>query len=129
MPRKVLIVDKSLYNRMMLRDILIAHGYTVLEASTGHEAVEMYKSLQPDLVTVDAMMPGMDGPYAVREIRFIDPKAAILMCGTRGQQQFMLEGMSLGAEGVLLKPFNERQVLRAIRTAAGNQPLSQPVEM
>lgn len=129
MSRKVLIVDKSLYTRMILRDMLSAHGYTVLEASSGRDAVEMYKSLQPDLVTVDAMMPGMDGVFAVREIRFFDPKAAIFMCGTRGQRQFVMEGMSLGAEGVLLKPFNERQVLRAINAAGGTSPMSQPMEM
>ncbi|MDO8681994.1 MAG: response regulator [Armatimonadota bacterium] len=122
MSRKVLIVDKSLYNRMILRDILISHGYSVVEASTGDEAIETYKKTRPDLVTVDIMMPGIDGVKAVREIRMIDPKATVLMCGSRGQQRKAMEGMSLGAEGILLKPFVERHVIRSIKQAMGHAP-------
>ena len=127
MARKVLIVDRSLYNRMILRDILISHGYSVLEAASGDEAIDMYGRLRPDLVTVDATMPGLDGARAIREIRLRDPNAAVLMCGTRGQRRFVLEGMALGASGVLMKPFNDRQVLRVIRESMGTAPSSEPL--
>ena len=122
MPKTVMIVDKSLYNRMILRDILISHGYSVLEAKSGDEAIEMYEQQRPDVVTVDAAMPGIDGPRAVREIRLLNPQAAVLMCGTRGQRRLVIEGVRLGACGVLLKPFCERQMLRAISQSMGAPP-------
>ncbi|MDO8588694.1 MAG: response regulator [Armatimonadota bacterium] len=127
MSKKVLILDGSLYSRMVLRDMLISHGYSVIEATTGEEAVEMYERLHPDLVTVDATTPCIDCARAVRQIMLTDPEASILMCGGRGQRRMVMEGMSYGAAGVLLKPFNERQVLREIRNAAGRPPTSEPM--
>jgi DNA-binding NarL/FixJ family response regulator len=73
-------------------------------------------------------MPGMDGVRTVREIAMKDPHASILICGTRGQRRAVMEGMSLGAVGVLLKPFNEKQVLREIRLAAGRPPTGEPID-
>lgn len=127
MANKVLIVDKSLYNRMILRDILITHGYSVLEATTGDEAISTYERIRPDLVTVDATLPGMDGLRVIREIKYLNPDASLLMCGTRGQRRAVLEGMMLGASGVLMKPFNERQVLRDVRRRTGPPPSGNPV--
>jgi two-component system, chemotaxis family, chemotaxis protein CheY len=127
MSKRVLVVDNSLYNRMMLRDILISHGYSVAEVSTGEEAVDAYDKLRPDMVTIDASVPGMDGARTVREITMKHPNASVLICGTRGQRRAVMEGMSFGAVGVLLKPFNEKQVLREIRNAVGRPPTAEPM--
>ena len=122
MSRKVLIVDKSLYNRMILKDLLITHGYSVLEASSSDQAVELYKQSRPDLVAVDAALPDTGGAKTVRGIRLEDPTAALLMCGNRGQRQLVMEAMMYGAAGVLVRPFNERQVLRAVHLAIVQNP-------
>jgi two-component system, chemotaxis family, chemotaxis protein CheY len=127
MGKKVLVVDSSLYNRMLLKDILIPHGYSVAEVSTGEEAVDAYERLRPDLVTIDANAPGINGVRTVRDITTKDPHASVLMCGTRGQRRAVMEGMSVGAVGVLLKPFTEKQVLREIRQAAGRPPTNDPM--
>lgn len=127
MGRKVLVLDNSLYSRMVLRDILISHGFSVIEASTCEDALDKYEELQPDLVTVDVTLFGMDGTQAVRRLLLKDPTASVLMCGGQGQRRAVMEGMSLGATGVLLKPFKERQVLREIRQAAGQPPGSKPM--
>jgi len=119
---KILVVDHSLYNRMVLRDILISHGFSVLEASTGDEAIELYRQLHPDLVTVEASMPGFDGARTVREVLLIDPDAPVLMCGSHGQRSAVMEGMACGAEGVLLKPFKEKQVVRVVRQSMRQPP-------
>ena len=127
MGKRVLVVDSSLYNRMMLRDILISHGFSVTEVSSGEEAVEAYDTLRPDLVTIDASAPGIDGARTLRDITMKDPHASVMICGTRGQRRSVMEGMSMGAVGVLLKPFNEKQVLREIRYAVGRPPTSEPI--
>lgn len=126
MGKKVLIVDDSLYSRMMLKDILISHGYSVTEVSTGEEAVEAFEKLNPDVVTFD-VAPGVEGTRAIREILLKNPDTSVLMCGSRGQRRAVMDGMSVGASGVLLKPFNERQVLREMRNAAGRPPASEPM--
>lgn len=122
MGKKVLIVDNSLYSRMMLRDILISHGYSVTEVSSGEEALKIYETLQPDMVTIDTNLPGMDGTQTLRQITMKCSSAAVLICGTRGQRGAVMEGMSMGAAGVLLKPFNEKQILHELRYAMGRPP-------
>ena len=129
MGKKVLIADKSLYNRMVLRDILITHGFSVVEAATSEAAIELFKQSQPDLVTVDATMHNIDGTSPIRDIMLMDPHARVMLCGTRGQRRLVVEAMAMGAEGVLLKPFNERQVVRAIHEASGAPPSSGPIQM
>ena len=77
----VLIVDDALFMRMMIRDILNKDGFEVVgEAENGVEAVEKYKELKPNLVTMDIVMPEMDGIEAVKQIIKIDSDARILMC-------------------------------------------------
>jgi two-component system chemotaxis response regulator CheY len=111
---------------MTLKDMLIPAGYSVVEASNEEEAVAIYERVRPDIVTVDATTPD-SAARAVRQIMLKDPSASILMCGSRGQRRAVMEGMSVGATGVLLKPFNERQVLREIGAAGGRPPQQEPM--
>ncbi|MDB5092835.1 MAG: response regulator receiver protein, partial [Candidatus Eremiobacteraeota bacterium] len=67
--------------RMMIKGILSKNGYEVVgEAQNGVEAVEKYRALSPDLVTMDMVMPEMDGITAVKQIVAGDPNARIIMC-------------------------------------------------
>ena len=73
MGKTILIVDDAAFMRMMIKDILTKNGYEVVgEAQDGVEAVEKYKELDPDLVTMDITMPEMDGVTALKEIKKID---------------------------------------------------------
>ncbi|MCK5599804.1 response regulator [bacterium] len=112
---KVLIADDAIFMRTMIRDILEKNGYEVVgEASTGKEAVEKYQRLQPDLVTMDIVMPGMGGIEAVKAIMKIDPNGKILMCSAMGQKALVIEAIQAGAKDFVVKPFQPSSVIEAI---------------
>jgi len=86
MGSKILIVDDAAFMRMMIKDILEKNDYEVVgEAQDGVEAVEKYKELSPDLVTLDITMPEKDGITALKEIMAEDPNAKVIMCSAMGQ--------------------------------------------
>ncbi|MGQ9465012.1 MAG: response regulator [bacterium] len=112
---RILVVDDAMFMRRMLTDILEKGGHTVCGvASTGKEAVERYKELKPELVTMDIIMPDMSGIEAVKEIKKIDPKAKILMVSAMGQQALVLEAVQAGALDYVVKPFQPSRVLESI---------------
>lgn len=90
---RVLVVDDAAFMRMLVKKILTQAGHQVVggEASNGKEAVEKYKQLKPDLVTMDIVMPEMDGITAVKEIMKIDPNAKIIMITAVGQEAKVME--------------------------------------
>jgi len=109
-------VDDAAFMRMMIKDILRKGGYEVVgEAEDGAKAIEKYKELQPDLVTMDITMPDMDGIAAVKEIRKIDPNALIIMCSAMGQQSMVIDAIQAGARDFVVKPFQPDRVLEAVR--------------
>ncbi|HHU51479.1 MAG TPA: response regulator [Firmicutes bacterium] len=116
MGNRVLVVDDAAFMRMMIKDILKKGGFEVVgEAEDGLKAVEKYKELKPDLVTMDITMPEMDGIAAVKEIRKIDPNAVIVMCSAMGQQAMVIDAIQAGAKDFVVKPFQPDRVLEAIR--------------
>lgn len=84
------------------------------EAVNGREAIEKYKELRPDIVTMDIIMPEIDGIQAVKEIMKIDPNAKILMCSAMGQQALVIEAIQAGAKDFVIKPFQPTRVLEAV---------------
>jgi two-component system chemotaxis response regulator CheY len=104
----------------MIADILGGAGYEVVgEAETGVQAVEQYKQLKPDLVTMDIVMPDLGGIEAVREIVKFDPAARILMCSAMGQQALVVEAIQAGARDFVVKPFQPSRVLEAVQRVLG----------
>ncbi|MCM8801411.1 MAG: response regulator [Candidatus Omnitrophica bacterium] len=121
---RVLIVDDALFMRKMLSDILKKEGIEVCgEAENGKEAIEKYKQLKPDLVTMDIVMPKMeeiDGVTAVREIMKIDPQAKIIMVSAMGQHSLVVEAIQAGAKDFVTKPFQPSRVIEAIKRVLGS---------
>lgn len=118
MSPKVLIVDDAGFMRSMLRDIVSKDGFEVVaEADNGIKAVELYKELKPDAVTMDITMPEMDGIRALKEILYYDSKAKVIMCTAMGQQSMVVEAIKLGAVDFVEKPFQTEQVVNALRKA------------
>jgi len=104
------------YIRSLLGDILGRAGFEVVgEATTGAEAVQKYKELRPDFVTMDIVMPDMGGIEAVRVIRGYDGDARILMCSAMGQQSLVDEAMEAGAREFIVKPFDPSSLLEAVQ--------------
>lgn len=116
MPHKVLIVDDAMFMRAMIRDILVNSGrFEVIgEASNGEEAVQQYLALRPDLVTMDIVMPQMDGIEACREVLKNNPKAKIVMCSALGQEALIIESIAAGAKDFIVKPFSAEKVLKVL---------------
>ena len=120
MAQKVLVCDDAIFMRTMISDILTGAGYEVVgEAETGLQAVERYRSLRPDLVTMDIVMPDMGGIDAVREIVKEDANAKILMCSAMGQQALVVEAIQAGAKDFVVKPFQPSRVLEAVQRVLG----------
>ena len=116
MSKRVLIVDDAVVMRMMIKGILSKNGFEVGgEAQNGVEAVEKYKQLQPDLVTMDMVMPEMDGITAVKQIVASDPNAKIIMCTSMGQQALVVEAIQAGAKSFITKPFQPPKILETIQ--------------
>ncbi|WP_170007404.1 response regulator [Bacillus fonticola] len=115
MAHKILIVDDAAFMRMMIKDILSKNGYDVVgEAQDGAQAVEKYKELAPDLVTMDITMPEKDGITALKEIKAINPSAKVIMCSAMGQQAMVIDAIQAGAKDFIVKPFQADRVLEAI---------------
>jgi len=120
---RVLIVDDALFMRRMLSDILKKEGIEVCgEAENGKEAIDKYRQLKPDLVTMDIVMPKMDeidGIAAVKEIMQIDPQANIIMVSAMGQHSLVVEAIQKGAKDFVTKPFQPSRIVEAIRRVLG----------
>ena len=109
---KVLVCDDAKFMRMMISTILSNGGWDVIgEAENGLLAVEKYKELSPDIVTMDMVMPEMGGIDALREILKDDPSARVVMCTAMGQDDLIAEANEIGAKAVLLKPFLSEALL------------------
>jgi len=118
MSNKILIVDDAAFMRMMIKDILVKNGYEIVgEAQDGAQAIEKYKELEPDLVTMDITMPEMDGITALKEIKAINPDAKVIMCSAMGQQAMVIDAIQAGAKDFIVKPFQADRVLEAIQKA------------
>ena len=120
MSHTVLVCDDAIFMRTMVGDILQQAGFEVVgEAESGLQAIEKYRALKPDLVTMDIVMPDMGGIDAVREIVKEDPSARILMCSAMGQQALVIEAIQAGAKDFVVKPFQPSRVLEAVQRVLG----------
>jgi cyclic di-GMP phosphodiesterase len=111
---KILIVDDEPSGREILESILEPEGYQLTLAENGFQAIEKAKALQPDVILLDVMMPGMDGFEVCRRIRDEETLAEIpiLFLTALDDRQSILNGLEAGADDFISKPF-DRYELRA----------------
>lgn len=120
MAKQILLVDDAAFMRMMLKDILTKAGYDIAgEASNGNEAINKYKELKPDLVTLDITMPEKDGIETLKEIKGFDDNATVIMCSAMGQQAMVIEAVQLGAKDFIVKPFQPESVINSVKKILG----------
>lgn len=130
--RGVLVVDDHALVREGMRAMLANEpGLEVVgEAGDGRMAVEMCRSLGPELVLMDVRMPGMDGLAATREIKAKRPSTAVLLVTAYESQDYLLDAIRAGAAGYVLKDATRQQLVNSMRRVLnGESPLNQELAM
>ena len=113
--KTVLIADDIPYVRKTLKQILQNRGYRVVgEAGNGEEAVRLYFETRPDLVTMDLVMPRMNGVEATRSILQQDPEARIIILSAMTQENLIAEAIQAGALDYIVKPFQTDEVIKVL---------------
>jgi two-component system, OmpR family, KDP operon response regulator KdpE len=112
----VLIVDDEPQIRRVLRTTLTSEGYAVVEAKSGDEALEKMRSDRPDLVLLDANMPGITGLETCREIRRTSD-VSIIMVTVRNSERDKVNALDAGADDYVVKPFGAEELMARIRAA------------
>lgn len=117
----IMIVDDSMIIRKTLTKVLTQMGHNVVgEAQNGKEAVALYSSLNPDLVTMDITMPVMNGIEALKEIKKKHQDVVAIMITSHGEEKLVMDSIKSGAKGYVLKPISEDNVAAAIKKAFPN---------
>ena len=111
MPRKLLIADDAMIIRKIIKDLAISAGWEVVgEACNGQEAIELYRELHPDAVTLDMVMPEYDGLHALHGIMEFDPQAKILIVSALEQRDVLKNAIKAGATDFIPKPFDKQNL-------------------
>ena len=116
-PRKILVVDDSIFVTKQLNQILTSEGYEIVATAVdGLDAIEKYKAFAPnvDLVTMDITMPKMDGLTALEKIVEFDKNAKVVMISALGKEELVKKALLLGAKNYIVKPLDRKKVLERI---------------
>jgi DNA-binding response OmpR family regulator len=111
---RVLVVDDELALRRLLHLHLTKEGFTVVEASTGPEALEHLRRGDVDVALVDVMLPGIDGFELVRQARR-ESTVPIILVTARGEETSRVAGLEVGADDYVVKPFSAPEVVARVR--------------
>jgi OmpR family response regulator RpaB len=129
----ILVVDDEASIRRILETRLTMVGYTVATACDGEEALEMFASVEPDLVVLDVMMPRRDGYGVVQELRKTSD-VPIVMLTALSEVKDRILGLELGADDYLMKPFSPKElearircVLRRVQSQGGSGGVARPI--
>jgi twitching motility two-component system response regulator PilH len=114
--KKILIVDDSATERQYLNEILVKGGFDVVTSDSGEDAVAKAKSLKPDLILMDVVMPGMNGFQATRAITrdAATRDIPVLICTTKNQETDRIWGLRQGAADYMVKPVQPAELLAKI---------------
>lgn len=115
MAKKILIVDDSLYMRTLIKNSVVEGGYEVVgEAANGEEAIDLALELQPDIITLDNILPDMIGTDILKVYHEEELPSQVVMISAVGQESVINEGMSLGAKEYIVKPFTSEKLLEVL---------------
>lgn len=118
MSKRIMVVDDSRLVRVQLEDVLAGTEYEVAAyCRSGEDAIEQYAAVQPDLVTMDIIMQGMDGLDAAEIILKNNPDARIVMVSSLAYDDTFERAKTIGARGFVDKPFHQEQLLKVFGQA------------
>lgn len=120
---RILIVDDSKFMRLTLKNFLEKNfggiHQVVGEAGSAAEAVQKFDELNPDLVTMDIIMPEESGLDAVKKIVVKHPQARIIMVSAMGQEKIVEEAIALGAKSFVTKPVKPEELFKTVEKVLG----------
>jgi len=114
MKTKILICDDSSLIRKQLRDLLINMDCEVSEAVNGHEVVDIFKAVEPDVVFMDIVMPEADGLEALKNIKAYNQEAKVIMLSSVGTSAKLIQALKSGAMDFIQKPYTNEQISKVI---------------
>ena len=113
---RVLLIDDEPPIRRLLRTALAAHGYTLIESSTGEDGLQQAATRSPDLIIVDLGLPDLDGVQVTRRLREWS-RTPIIVLSARGQERDKIEALEAGADDYVSKPFGVGELVARMRVA------------
>jgi DNA-binding NarL/FixJ family response regulator len=125
---RILIAEDSAPFREGLRNLLqsVESLEVVGEATSGQEAIQLARQLQPDIVLMDLQMPGLNGIEATRQIVYTSPHISILMLTMFEDDESVFAALRAGARGYLLKGALKAEIVRAIQGVASGEAIFGP---
>jgi two-component system chemotaxis response regulator CheY len=118
--KRILIVDDSFYMRTMLKNMLSDAGYEIVgEAPNGQTALELAKTTNPDLITLDVILPDNTGLDVLKGIKSEQPDMKVVIVSAVGQEVIVNEALEYGALAYIVKPFSEEKVLEVVNQILG----------
>ncbi len=117
---RVLVIDDDEQTRALVRHMLGGEGHEVVEAVDGADGLRLFGKDPPDVVLTDINMPGLDGHDVIEAIRMQHPDVPIIAIsggGPVGREQLLLKASALGADQIIMKPFEFRQLVDAVERA------------
>lgn len=129
MGQTLLVVDDKLNVRELLKDYMSAQGFRVVTAENGQEALFLARYEKPDLVLLDIMMPKMDGYQFLPAFRR-ESQAPVILLTARLEESDKVQGLELGADDYVTKPFGMRELLARVRAQlrrAGQAPVERTI--
>jgi two-component system KDP operon response regulator KdpE len=112
----ILVVDDEPQIRRVMLTTLTSHGYSVVEAGSGEEALEKLRAERPDLILLDVNMPGISGLHTCAEIR-TSSDVPIIMLTIRNSERDKVQALDAGADDYVVKPFGVQELMARIRAA------------
>jgi len=116
MAHKILVVDDEPSLLQTVRGYLEREGFAVQTAQDGRAALQTARALQPDLVVLDIMLPGLDGLEVLRQLRQ-ESGVYVIMLTARAEETDKIVGLTLGADDYMTKPFSPRELVARIKAA------------
>jgi len=124
----VLVIDDDPGIRDYLEALVTRQGFGVQTVVDGESALAQLDRIRPDVITLDAVLPGMDGLETLRRIKQRAPEVPVIMLSGHGQARTIVEAMRLGATDFLRKPFEVEELELAFRKALENRALEEEVK-
>lgn len=112
---RIMIADDAAFIREIIAQVCEEQGHTVCGmASNGQEAVNLFKSVAPEIVFMDLVMPEMNGIVAAHKILELNPNTKIIACSTIDQKEYIKKSTEAGCVAYLAKPFTKIQIIETL---------------